>query len=52
VAILVLHQQEEKDKKNGKSTDEETLTAGRQAAARAVLSVLPEYDRLAKELED
>lgn len=52
VALLVLDQQERKDAKKGKVTDEDTLAAGRQAAARAVLSVLPEYDRLAKELED
>ncbi len=36
----------------GKLPDDAALTAGRQAAARAVLSVMPDYDRLAKELED
>jgi hypothetical protein len=52
VALLVLDQDVRKAAKVGKPLDEATLDAGRQAAARAVLSVMPAYDRLAKELED
>lgn len=52
VALLVLDQDARKAKRTGKPLDEATLDAGRQAAARAVLSVMPAYDRLAKELED
>ena len=52
VALLVLDQQARKAEKAGIAPDEATLDAGRQAAARAVLSIMPAYDRLAKELED
>ena len=52
VALLVLDQEARKADKAGKPHDEGALRAGQQAAARAVLSVLPDYDRLAKELED
>jgi len=52
VALLILDQQVRKAEKAGKLPDDAALTAGRQAAARAVLSVMPDYDRLAKELED
>ncbi len=52
VALLLLEQEISKAKKAGNSPDEAALDAGRQAAARAVLSVLPDYDRLAKEMED
>lgn len=52
VALLVLDQDARKADKTGKPLDDATLDAGRQAAARAVLSVMPAYDRLAKELED
>jgi hypothetical protein len=52
VALLVLDEDARKAEKAGKPLDEGTLNAGKQAAARAVLSVMPAYDRLAKELED
>ncbi|NOX23400.1 MAG: hypothetical protein GXP36_09960 [Actinobacteria bacterium] len=52
VALLILNQQRDKDVKNKKIPDEETFAAAARASARAVLSVLPDYDRLAKELED
>lgn len=52
VALLILDLEVRKAGKAGKSPDEGALDAGRQAAARAVLSVLPDYDRLAKEMED
>lgn len=52
VALLVLDEDARKAAKSGKPLDDATLGAGRQAAARAVLSVMPAYDRLAKELED
>jgi hypothetical protein len=51
VALLVLHEKEVKAKKSGMSIDEEVLRVSRDAAARAVLSVMPEYDRLAKEMD-
>lgn len=52
VALLLIDQEARKAEKASKSPDESALDAGRQAAARAVLSVMPDYDRLAKELED
>ena len=53
VALLVLDEEARKAaEKAGKPLDEAALHAGQRAAARAVLSVLPAYDRLAKELED
>ena len=53
VALLVLDQEDRKaTEKAGRPLDETALHAGQRAAARAVLSVLPAYDRLAKELED
>ena len=52
VALLVLDQEARKADKAGKPHDDGALRAGQQAAARAVLSVLPDYDRMAKELED
>ena len=51
VALLLLDRQYRKEAKQGRTPDEDTLSAAKQAAARAVLSVLPEYDRLAQELE-
>jgi hypothetical protein len=51
VALLVLDAQQQNDAKQNKATDEDAHHAACQAAARAVLSVLPDYDRLAKELE-
>ena len=52
VALLILDQEAEEAAKAGKPHGEAALRAGQQAAARAVLSVLPDYDRLARELED
>jgi len=52
VALLVLDQQQKKAEKGGKPFDEAALQAGHQAAARAVLSMMPDYDKLVKELED
>ena len=52
VALLVLHEKRKAAEKANKPPDEAALRAGQQAAARGVLSVLPDYDRLAKELED
>ena len=52
VALLVIEAEEVKAKEAGKAPDEGALDAGRAAAARAVLSVMPDYDRLAKEMED
>ena len=52
VALLVLDEQRRKDAKAGKITDDDAHAVATRAAARGVLSVLPEYDRLAKELDD
>ena len=52
VALILLDQEARKAEKARKALDDGALDAGRQAAARAVLSVMPDYDRLAKELED
>ena len=53
VALLVLDAETRKAaEKTKKAPDEAAIDRGRQAAARGVLSVLPAYDRLAKELED
>jgi hypothetical protein len=52
VALLVLDAQRRKDAKANKPTDDDAERVATQAAARAVLSVLPEYDRLAREIED
>ena len=52
VALLVLDDEARKAKKASKAADDAVLDMGRQAAARAVLSVMPDYDRLAKELEE
>lgn len=52
VALLVIHEEADKAKRAGKSLDEAAAEAGKQAAARAVLSVMPDYDRLAKEMEE
>lgn len=52
VALLLLDLEARKSKKAGANIDEVALNAGRVAAARAVLSVLPDYDRLAKETMD
>ena len=52
VALLVLDQDARKAEKAGTAFDEAGVDSARRAAARAVLSVLPSYDKLAKELDD
>ena len=53
VALLVLDAETRKAvEKTNKPPDEAAIDRARGAAARGVLSVLPAYDRLAKELED
>lgn len=52
VALLILDEDAKKSIDEGKSVDDEGLESSKRAAARAVLSVLPQYDRLAKEMED
>ena len=57
VALLVLDEQHRREtelaeKGEGPPPRDETYAAAKQSAARGVLSVLPEYDRLAKEIED
>lgn len=52
VALLVLDRDARKAEKAGKPFDDAAVDSARQAAARAVLSVMPSYDRLVKELED
>jgi hypothetical protein len=52
VALLLMDVEEKRSEKGGRVPDERAIEAGREAAARAVLSVMPDYDRLAKELED
>ena len=53
VALLVLDAETRKaTEKTNKAPDEAAIDRARRAAARGVLSVLPAYDRLAKELED
>jgi len=52
VGLLLLHQQQAKDEKAGKKPDDSALRTAQQAAARSVLSVLPEYDKLAKEIDE
>lgn len=52
VALLVLDETRKAAEKAGTPPDEAALHAGQQAAARGVLSTMPAYDRLAKELED
>jgi hypothetical protein len=51
VALLLLDQHSREEEKHGRIVDDTTITASAQAAARAVLSVLPDYDKLARELE-
>ena len=53
VALLVLDSETRKAaEKTKKAPDEDAVDRARRAAARGVLSVLPAYDRLAKELEN
>lgn len=51
VQMLVLSEEEEKLEKTGHHLDEETRSASRRAAARGVLAVLPEFDRLTQIVE-
>lgn len=51
VQMLVLAEEEEKLKKTGHQLDEEARGASRRAAARGVLAVLPEFDRLTQIIE-
>ena len=52
VALLMLDQHVKKQSKEGKEADEEGTEEAQRAAARGILSVLPDYDQLAKEMED
>ena len=52
VALMVIHEESRKAQAAGKPFDEAAVETGKQSAARAVLSVMPDFDRLAKELED
>ena len=53
VALLVLEDETRKaTEKTNKAPDEAAIQRARRAAARGVLSVLPAYDRLLKELKD
>ena len=53
VALLVLDAETRREvEKTDKLPDEAAIHSARRAAARGVLSVLPAYDRLARELED
>lgn len=49
VEMLLKHQDVQKWREKGKGVDDEYLKSASQWAARGVLSVLPEYDRLAQE---
>lgn len=52
LAMLILHRDEERAATQGTVRSPSERRAALEAAARGVLSVLPEYDRLAKELDD
>ncbi|MDP9116971.1 MAG: hypothetical protein M3O28_06885 [Actinomycetota bacterium] len=52
VALLVLHEQRRTDVKKGVVTDEDASRVAAQAAARGVLSVLPDFDRIVKEMTE
>lgn len=52
VGLLILNEHEVKEKKAGRLVHGPAIEVAKRAAARAVLSILPEYDRLARELED
>jgi len=49
VGLALLDQETKKFAKAGKPVDEEVLLGSKRAAAQAALSVLPEFDALAKE---
>ena len=50
VAMLVLHQERESRVKKGQSVDESLLETARQAAAQGAMSILPQFDELAKQM--
>jgi hypothetical protein len=49
VGLVLLDREKQKLVKAGKVIDEEMLLASKRAAAQAALSVLPEFDALARE---
>jgi hypothetical protein len=49
VAMLVLHQERESRVEKGEAVDEEMLEIARQAAAQGAVSILPQFDELARE---
>ena len=48
VALLILHQERESRLKKGDRVDETLLETARQAAAQGAVSILPQFDELAK----
>jgi len=52
VTLLVMDQERRKAEKKGEPFDTGAALIAQDAAARGVLSVLPEYDKLAREMED
>jgi hypothetical protein len=49
VAMLVLHQARETRMKKGERVDEVTMETARHAAAQGAVSILPQFDELAKQ---
>jgi len=49
VAMLVLHQERESRVKKGETVDESFLEIARQGAAQGAVSILPQFDVLARE---
>ena len=49
VAMLVLHQERESRVKKGEAVDEAFLEIARQAAAQGAVSILPQFDELARQ---
>ena len=47
--MLVLHQERESRVKKGETVDESFLEIARQAAAQEAVSILPQFDELARE---
>ncbi|TDN92216.1 ATP-binding protein [Microbacterium sp. BK668] len=52
VGLLMLDQEAQKAAKAGAPLPDLSIASGQRAAARAVLSVMPDYDKLARQLED
>jgi len=52
VGLLQLDEERKQADKKGRTFDDDAIRAGQEATARGVLSVLPEYDKLARELGD